>query len=627
MAAFVVALVLILTKPNYKTGGTTTEPTEQTDPYTDTYLVQDGKSDYVIVIPENASDDIIFAKNDLINFFAEATGIVLPARTDTGLTFDETAKYLSIGNTTIFQGSGVSADREELGQDGLRLVTKGDTVIMAGGSDKGAMYAMYEFLERTFNLEVYAEDEWYIDTNVQNIRLKEFNVTEIPSFERRSVGLFPFSVSEVFRNRMRQELYNDGWILWSHSHFKILPPETYQDAHPEWYKDNQLCLYIDEMRQEFTKNVIELIKANPNYQYIMLGQEDYNTFCITDENREEVEKYRESGAMMHFINKVADDVQAYLDEYEPGRIVYLGTFGYHKTQYAPVKLNENGEYEPIDETVIPRPNVYIMVAPIYAANNYNYYHEVNQDVQEILKGWKAVAQGQMFTWIYNKIFGQYFIPFHNFSTLVQNYEILYDLGSRFVYHQGNKETPTGGLNELMSYVEAKLMWNHHQDPYKLAYDFIDHYYKDAAPFLKEYFDLIRFNYAMWEQLYDFKAYNNGSRASEIFSTKYWTRDLLDQFNEIFNNALSSVEHYQETNPELYNKLVLRIKKEKLTVDYLYLSFYFDEFDYDTASVMINDFERTCSKLGIEVWRERYMTSTDSTITGLVANWRTKLQQK
>ena len=386
------------------------------------------------------------------------------------------------------------------------------------------MYAMYEFLERTFNLEVYAEDEYYIDKNVDDLHLKIFDVTERPAFDRRSVGLYPYSVNATFRNRMRQELYNEGWIYWSHSHFKIMPTETYYDAHKDWYSPDgtQLCLTNDEMRAEFTKNVIELVKENPDCGYIMLGQEDVNTFCTCEECSKQTAVYKNSGVMMRFVNQVADDVQRYIDENEPGRVFTLCTFGYHQTQNAPVNFVD-GEYRPVDDSVLPRSNVTVMVAPIYACNSHDYYAPCNSDVEAVFKGWQAVAEGHMFVWMYNKVFKYYFIPFNNFSSIVDDYNILKDLGARFVYHQGNKETPAGGMQELMCYVQAKLMWDTSLSFDGLVNDFIDHYYKEAAPYYREYYDLVRMSYSMWEAD-GLHCYNSSSKAEQIYDSKYWTQN-------------------------------------------------------------------------------------------------------
>ena len=596
--------------------------------FSTTYLVKDNSSPYKIVIPENASNTLNFAAVELRMFFEEATGVTLPILKSNLISFNEKEYYLSIGNTSIFQGSDVTVSYEELGIDGLRLVTKGNTVVMAGYSENGAMYAMYEFLERTFNLEIYGEDEYYIDSNVNNIFLRIFDVTEKPAFDRRSVGLYPYSVNATFRNRMRQELYDRNWIYWSHSHFKIMPKEIYYDAHNDWYSpdETQLCLTNDEMREEFTKNVIQLIKDNPDCDYIMLGQEDVNTFCTCQRCTEQAAIYKNSGVMMHFVNKVADDVQKYIDENEPGRIFTLCTFGYQQTQNAPVNFVD-GEYRPIDDSVLPRDNVTVMVAPIYACNSHDYYAPCNSDVEAVFKGWQAVAKGHLFVWMYNKIFAYYFIPFNNFSSIVDDYKILQDLGTRFVYHQGNKETPAGGMQELMCYVQAKLMWDTDLSFDGLVEDFITHYYKDAAPYYREYYDLVRMSYSKWETE-GLHCYNNSSKAKDVYDTKYWTQNLLDRFEVLFNSMLNSIKKYKSTDPELYETLELRIKKEQLTERYLYLSMYFDRLTYDEAKSMINEFETVSAKSGLTVWKEMYFsTSTESLISRLLAEWRAKLLQK
>ena len=65
----------------------------------------------------------------------------------------------------------------------------------------------------------------------------------------------------------------------------------------------------------------------------------------------------------------------------------------------------------------------------------------------------------------------------------------------------------------------------------------------------------------------------------------------------------------------------------MTVEYLYLYFYLDEFTYDEATEKINNFEAICNQAGITVWREMYMTSaSECLITSLVASWRLQIQQ-
>lgn len=611
-------------------GGGSTPTPPQTEIETDYDLVLNGESEYSIVISETAHTDERTASRELQVFFEEATGVRLPIITDKGLAHNPNNKYLSIGQNNILASSGVEISYSELGSSGLRIVTKGQSVIMAGATTLGSMYATYEFLERMLNFEVYGTDEIYIDRGVSNLKLKEFDVVEVPTFERRSVGLHTYSRDKTFRNRMRQDLFDGGWITWSHSFFKILPKEQYYNDHRDWYSPNgdQLCVSNEEMTEQFIKNVIEMVKANPTYGYIHIGQEDTGTYCTCARCTEIAKKYKNSGLMMHFVNKVADGVQAYIDEYEPGRVFHIATFGYHKTQEGPANYI-NGQWVPIDETVIPRPNVMIMLAPIFACSAHQYDAECNSELATIYGSWMAVAKGQIMMWIYNKVFCDYFIPFNNFSTFVNYYEFLdEEIGTYSVYHQGNKETPAGGMEELKCYVQAKLMWDRTLNMEDLIDDFCAHYYRDAGVYYREYYDLVRMSYERWVKEYGIHIYNNTSTSHEVTSynpnaTKYWTEDLLTQMEGLFQSMMDSVQKYQVTDPELYAKLDSRIRKERLTVRYLYMRFYMDNLSYEKATEWVDDFEEVCAMHGIDRWRE---TAT-ANMASLIDEWRLEISKK
>ena len=71
---------------------------------TDIVLAENGKTDYVVVVPENSDWTINQARSELQNFFSEATGAGLPVVSDTGLSFNTDKKYISLGDTTVYQG-------------------------------------------------------------------------------------------------------------------------------------------------------------------------------------------------------------------------------------------------------------------------------------------------------------------------------------------------------------------------------------------------------------------------------------------------------------------------------------------------------------------------------------------
>ena len=331
---------------------------------------------------------------------------------------------------------------------------------------------------------------------------------------------------------------------------------------------------------------------------------------------------------MHFVNKVADDVQAHIDASDnPDRKFYLCTFGYHKTQKAPARYDaENDIYVPIDDTVLPRDNVMIMVAPISTCYSHSLYDDCNvsNGTAEVVKSWKAVASGHMYFWIYNKFFSYYFIPYDNFSSTVPNYEILKDVGAQFVYYQGNKETEAGGMQALNSYVQAKLMWDHTLNPDELAADFAAHYYRAADQAFLRYYNLIRTHFTIWQSEYKFHAEPTGDGGG-IRDTKYWTRNYLDQLDGCFDDMFAAIERYKYTYPSLYETLEQRINVERCTVWFLYLELYFNDFSYNELSDMIDGFSVTCAVQSITVWHEKYLAAAvDADVSQIVAKWRADL---
>ena len=97
---------------------------------TNVVLAENGETEYVIVVPENTPWQVSQARQELNLFFGQSTGVQMPVVSDTGLTFDTTKKYVSIGNTTVYQGSGMNLTYDEYEEDGFAIKTFGNTVIV-----------------------------------------------------------------------------------------------------------------------------------------------------------------------------------------------------------------------------------------------------------------------------------------------------------------------------------------------------------------------------------------------------------------------------------------------------------------------------------------------------------------
>ena len=107
-----------------------------------------------VVIPDSASDLIKTAAQEFQYLLGIATGVTVKTQSDVSLTHTADGKYISIGETSLLASSGLTIDREELGADGVRIITKDNTVYLVGGSDYGSLYAVYDFMQIVFHYEI-----------------------------------------------------------------------------------------------------------------------------------------------------------------------------------------------------------------------------------------------------------------------------------------------------------------------------------------------------------------------------------------------------------------------------------------------------------------------------------------
>lgn len=141
------------------------EKNGQSVEYSSEVLAADGKSEYAIVIAQEAGEYIRFAASELQTLFAEATGAELPIVTDADAVKD--GKYISIGSNQVQAQSGVTCDYATYKNSGARLVTNGNGIILTGGSDEGALYAVSDG-------KIFCGGECVVDAPL----------TKLPVFER-----------------------------------------------------------------------------------------------------------------------------------------------------------------------------------------------------------------------------------------------------------------------------------------------------------------------------------------------------------------------------------------------------------------------------------------------------------
>ena len=92
------------------------------------YIVENGTSDYTIVIPLEAEQILQSAASELQGFIEKASGAKLPIENDANYTFSQETKVISLGDTTVWQGSGLKLS-SDLRQTGYIMKRMGDTIV------------------------------------------------------------------------------------------------------------------------------------------------------------------------------------------------------------------------------------------------------------------------------------------------------------------------------------------------------------------------------------------------------------------------------------------------------------------------------------------------------------------
>ena len=406
---------------------------------TDIPFVKNGKCSYTVVLPENLGAALNRARTELTEFFKEATGVELRTVSESLYT-DDGQGYISLGKTTLLENSGITVDEKALTEDGARIVTKGKNIYIFGGSEYGALYAVYDFLEIYFNFDVYYKDCYEIDKNVKNLNLKNFDVTDIPDLEFRSNGYYGLVTGDwKYRFRTPRTYGDITFPIHSvggdptsearnvHNSLNWLPPEQFASSHPNWYNasKNQLCYtaggrtdtttgarsaeYEKMLNAALDKAVATLKLYNagqyPDLRILNFTQQDNFPPCSCDACVADYNKYGTYAAstiiFMNDLREKIDEVMPTLDEKYQRSNMTLTFFAYQHTEKAPSDSFEEMKLTDGVSVYLASSESFDYQASIYA--------DSNTEGRVNVKNWGKLS-GEIFLWTYSTKFSHYMYP-------------------------------------------------------------------------------------------------------------------------------------------------------------------------------------------------------------------------
>ena len=537
-------------------------------------FVENGKTDYSIVTVENPDSLTLTAAYELQTFIRESTGATLEVKNDDGAGLLNDLKVISLGNTSVFNDSGISVP-ESIGESGYIMKTVGKSVVINANNPNGMISAVYDMLNYLVNFEVYATDELYYDKK-SDLDLLDYDIAFKATIDIREIRHKTIQGDSTYARRMRM-FSTPGlgiWITFGHTVIsEYLPTDKYLSGHSDWYNGahNQVCYANDEMRLAMEEEIKDRIVRNPNGKFVMIGHEDNYAMCDCSKcvaARETMGGY--GGQELDFTNKVAVDIDAWLAENYPEREIRYIFFAYQTSSEPPVKYDEaTDKYQPVWKDFDVKDNVYVLYCPIEADFSKPLTDPSNSAQYEQLRGWKdafatAGKDANIMIWTYSIACYSYFVAQDNFGVYGEHYKTFKDLGVSYVLDQSVYDSATPCFEELKLYTQSKLMWREDLSYDDLAEDFINHYYGAAKNEIKKYHDFIRSYYKYLEDTKSFSGKIMFLGDEELF----WPFAVVKDMFDMLEGAVKTIEPLKTSDPESYEKYLSRIRREEITPIYL-----------------------------------------------------------
>jgi len=449
-----------------------------------TWMRADAYPTFHVVVSDSASESEQFAAREFQKYWKLTTGAEITVSSEAG-----DGVNVWIGRDGVPEVLSRKLELDGLGNDGLCIRTDGNNLLIVGGRLRGTMYGVYQFFEDYMGVRWLTSKVTHIP-DAPPAELPQIDFRYVPPFEYRMTSYIDAVQNSFAKPHKLTE--GPGFGLFVHSFYSLVPPEKYFKDHPEyyalvdgerkavlnlsgerWQEAAQLCLTNPDVVKIVVDELRRRIKANPTKKIWSVSQMDCvnNCECAKCKALDEREG-TPMGSLLTFVNQVAEQIGKEFPD------VYIETLAYWYTRKPP-------------KTIKPRDNVIIRLCTIecdFARPIEEGFSEENRKFMEDIEGWSKIAR-RLYIWDYTTNFHNFQTPHPNFQVLQPNIKMFAEHNVRGVFEQGAMSYGCE-FAYLRAYIIVHCLWNPDADAEKLKNEFIELYYKEAAPFIHEYIDLI-----------------------------------------------------------------------------------------------------------------------------------------
>ncbi|MEW6360159.1 MAG: DUF4838 domain-containing protein [Planctomycetota bacterium] len=457
-------------------------------------LVRDGQPRAAIVVPKEANYGEKKAAEEMQTYLKKASGAELPIK----------AEGDPVEGVKIVLGRACKDLTGKPTGDGFAIETHGDSILIAGGNERGTLYGAYAFLEDQLGVRWFMPEEiGEIVPQSKTIAIPPLTKHEQPDFEYRWIGR---DNDWVARNRSNVGIPEIGINIYksAHTFATFLDPRKYHDPHPEWYAlvggvrkryerlshNNQICTSNPDAVQEVIKNMRTFLDENPQYSVVTLFPNDGNGFCECEKCKaldepewatvEEINRqgraagFRGYGTLTRRLMIFNNTVAKALHETHPKVMVKVGAYSCYTSP-------------PKDKSLKYADNVIVQICHSWCHNHAiaDPNCPINADFKNSIEGWCKITPGGVMLYEYYCKAAQCELPFPIIHAMRQDFPYFKKIGVKGVYTQYANDW---GTLTLPYYIPTRLLWDAEADVDKRIEEFYSMFYGPAAQAMKQYYE-------------------------------------------------------------------------------------------------------------------------------------------
>lgn len=478
---------------------------------------------------ENKDSQIWFAATQLRYYLSRVT--IAPFKVEAQTDDSKDGLYLSV--------------TDKYGDDGFKITTTDDNRILISGGKRGVLYGSYELLE-IIGCRFFTPDCEKIPTLLK-LEIPHIDKIEKPVFQWREINYTTVTRKQKFATMCRMNGYRNnlpdnlgGHLTCAtgcHNFDSLIPFNEYRETHPEYFSlcdgkrqsgENdkwQLCLTNPDILDIAVENARKILEKNPDKKVFSISQNDNWNNCQCENCRKlDMEEGSPSGAIIRFVNAIAERLEA---DY-PDVIFEVMAYSYSR---------------PAPTITKPRKNVMVqlVISRTCRTHPFEICKESNMPTKrpdgtetcfiDDLKDWSEITDN-IYIWDYVSQFPFYLQPLPDWRILQANLQTLAKYKVKGVFEMSNGTALGGGeFNDLRTYLLSKLLWNPDCDIEKHKEEFMEYYYGDAAPHLKQYMDM----QCDYVERHNYHYYIQDIKRS-AFTSDWW----LKRYNKLFDKAEQAV---------------------------------------------------------------------------------------